>query len=296
MPKITLLIILFIIPTLHADEIANVINTLPNQSQIQNSTSPLIADCLEKDPFDGVVQLSTIKAPEKQTLRPFHQNRPRENTCLKSRYTAAADNTDAGFKTFSTFPCKGGNEEIYSGVAIDGADYHDLQFLSLDGSKAETYIYLTEAVLPQDSYNVKSMMFLLPRKGTPVAEAIGEEIHVTLQTGEVVIYDRKTKKIKGGALLEGPSDPSKDRFTRKPPNIHYNGSGISIRVDHRYEHPSSAAGDATAEIKQGNRKCSVAREKLWDKTGEILELDDNKLVNLLNQLCPLKKGETPFST
>lgn len=255
----------------------------------------MVIPCTEIDPFDSIVKLTEIKAPQAKEVSSFLQDRPRENTCLKSKYASASDNKDAGFRTLSTFPCKGNGEEFYSGVSIDGADYHNLQFLSLDSSKSETYIYLTEAVLPQDSYNVKSMMFLFPRKTTPKAEAIENEIHVTLPTGELVIYDRNSKKIKSGALLEGPSDPSKDRFTRKPPNIHYQGNGISIRVDHRYEHPSSSAGDTTAEVKQGNRKCSIPREKLWDTKGELLELDDDKLLKQLNLLCPSKKDERPFT-
>lgn len=282
---------LFLSQRTHADEMEGLMKSLDSLPE----TGTVIPDCFPEDPFDSVITLTPILPKKEEGPRPYLQARPRGNTCTRKQFSSTQTGEDAGFRTISHFPCNGKGESFYSGVFIAGNDYHDVDFFSQDGSKAGSYIYLTEAVLPQDSYNVKSMVFLLPRKGIPEAITIGDEIHVTLQTGEVVIYDRSTKKIKSGALTEGPSDPSKDRFTRRPPNIHYSGKGISIRVDHRYEHPTSAAGDPIAEVKQNGRSCNVPREKLWDKTGEMLELDDSKLVQLLNQVCPPQKGERPFS-
>lgn len=241
---------------------------------------------------------AAVVSEDVPSITPFLRDRPRGELgsvlCGGMRSPEMPDGSDAGFRYITTMPCSGGDREI-AGVSIQGANYHLVNFQSIDGSKAGTFLHLEEAVLPLDSHNVKSMVFLLPRRGIPSAEVVDDEIHVTLQTGEVVVYDRATRAIKSGALREGPADQNTDRFTRRPPNVHYNGSGISIRVDHRYQYPTSSVGDPTAEVTQNGRTCSVPRARLWDAEGEILLVDDDQLVRHLNQLCPARSGERPYA-
>lgn len=169
------------------------------------------------------------------------------------------------------------------------------RFASEDGSMQGTFLDVEDNILPQDSYNVKSRITILPRRQIPSAVVVGNEVRVTLTTGETVVFDAQTNKIKSGALTDGPVDPNTNRHARKPPNVNYTGRGISIRTDHRYEVPTSGAGDQTAEVRQGNRVCQVPRARLYDNDGKPVATDDAGMVRTINQACPAGSGERAFS-
>ena len=98
-----------------------------------------------------------------------------------------------------------------------------------------------------------SDIFLLPRKVKPSMSVSGYQLRIKLQTGEEVILDKDTKQIISGALREGP--PSFGSATQ-PANVHYNGSGISIRMDLRtYDDPRKKSINAT--VTQGTKSCTV---------------------------------------
>ncbi len=147
----------------------------------------------------------------------------------------------------------------------------------------ETYMVMEEATGGPDSHNVKSYMFVIPRTTVPSVRVEGENIITTLQTGETVTMNKNTRAIIGGAMTEGPVDMGTDRFTRRPPNIHYSGTGISIRLNHRFEHPLTSS--ETATVKQGNRSCNVPRAALFDAEGKLKTTTDASLVAALNQNC-----------
>lgn len=244
-------------------------------------------------------------APE-DDLIPFASDRPREDIMCPRKTAKSGD----AFRQISSLSCSNRDAPaVYSGVSFEtdknspyfrqGAGIHSqmsrsIDFQSGDGSKRETYLYVSEEVMDSDSYNVKSIIVLLPRKTIPHAETVGDEFRVTLPTGEVVVYDKATKVIKRGALKEGEMDLNPNRFERKPPNVQYSGSGISIRVNHRYEHPTSSVGDPVAKVSQNGRTCNVPRARIWDSEGRALTTDDQQLVNVLNQACPARGGEKPF--
>ena len=214
-----------------------------------------------------------------------------------------------GYDETYEFDCKG-TDQVPSGFAfnngpgnryLDGAKslYPDggtpvrhIDFTSKDRASNETSIYLEDLAGGPDSHDVKSVMVLLPRKGVPTVETVGENVIVTLTTGEKVVFDKKSHTIKSGALSEGPIDLTTDRFKRTPPNVKYTGAGISIRVDHRYLYPTEGA--ETAEIRQGGRVCKIPRTKIWDATGSLISKDDNSFVDTLNQSCPPKASEVAF--
>ena len=159
---------------------------------------------------------------------------------------------------------------------------------SSDHALNDTYIYLGDYGGGPDSHDVKSMMFLIPRNAPPSARMEGEDVIVTLATGEEVVFDGRSGAVKSGALSEGTPDFNPDRFKRRPPNVKYEGSGISIRLDHRFLHPTAAGGDETAEIKQGGKTCTVARHKLFNSEGKLLSSSDEQLLGVLNSSCPGK--------
>ena len=147
----------------------------------------------------------------------------------------------------------------------------------------ETYLMMEEYGGGPDSHNVKSYMFIIPRVTVPSVKVEGNNIIATLATGETVTMDKTTKAITSGALSEGPIDLNTDRFQRKPPNVHYSGSGISIRLDHRFEHPLT--GSQTATVKQGNKTCTIPRASLFNAEGKLTTNSDSALLNVLNRGC-----------
>lgn len=176
-----------------------------------------------------------------------------------------------------------------SGLPIDPREkvVREWNFVTEDSSKRETYLWVTD-----DSGSgylsglMESVILIVPRKMKPSISAIGDELHVTLTTGEKVIYDKKTKIIKAGVLSEGKVDLNPNRFERKFAPINYSGSGISIRVNKRGEDPRLIPGNAV--ITQNGKSCQVPAKDLWDTKADFKYSDDKKLLDFLNTKCPSK--------
>lgn len=206
------------------------------------------------------------------------------------------------YMTINLFRCSGRDEEYPDGFSLKDGPGHPylgnaespydsnqkpqrgIDFHSRNHASNETFLYLTDQAGGPDSHDVKSIVLLLPRKVVPSIKVVEDKIYVTLTTGEEVIFDRKSRAIISGALREGPIDLTTDRFKRTPPNIHYQGQGISIRLDHRFEYPT--LGSATALVEQNGKSCKVPRTKLYSAEGKLLTESDEELVQVLNQNCP----------
>lgn len=159
-----------------------------------------------------------------------------------------------------------------------------IEFWSRNGALNETYIYLYDEAGGPDSHNTKSMMFVLPRKVIPSVKVVGNNVEVTMNTGEKVVFDKTTSAIKSGAMKEGPIDLTTDRHRRQPPNVSYSGSGISIRLNHRYLDP--VLSGEIAEVRQGNKSCKIPRAVLLDNAGKLKSQSDVQFVKAINKSCP----------
>ncbi len=167
-----------------------------------------------------------------------------------------------------------------------------IEFWSRDHALNETYLYLADTAGGPDSHDMKSVMILLPRKVIPSVKVTGNEIEMTMTTGEKVVFDKRTKAITGGALREGMADITTDRFRRKPANVQYSGTGISVRLNHRYEDPFQSS--ETAEVNQGGRSCRIPRATLFDVRGKLKTTSDAQFVRVINQSCPATNNQQPF--
>ncbi len=167
-----------------------------------------------------------------------------------------------------------------------------IEFVSRNGALNETYLRLEDLAGGPDSHDMKSKIFLLPRKNIPQVETRGEDVFVKMSTGEQVVFDKRTGAIKSGALREGPIDLTTDRFRRTPPNVQYTGTGISIRLNHRFEEPTISS--VSAEVKQGGRSCTIPRAQLFDVRGQLISTSDAQFVQAINQSCPARTGQQPF--
>lgn len=163
------------------------------------------------------------------------------------------------------------------------------RFASEDNSRRETYLWITDdAGSAKLSELMESIMVILPRKMKPDIAVVDGDVHVTLPTGEKVVYDKTSKKVKGGVLKEGPVDLTPDRFKRKFAAVNYTGTGISIRVNVRGEDPRLIKGNAV--ITQNGKSCQVPANQLWNQDADFKYPTDQELVTFLNKKCGNKFG------
>lgn len=159
------------------------------------------------------------------------------------------------------------------------------KFVSKKGSRRETYIQITDdAGSGYLSQLMETVVVMIPRKVRPHMEEVGKELHLTLTTGEKVIFDKATHLIKAGVLQEGPIDRNPNRHARKFAPLTYKGEGISIRVDKRGEDPRLNTGMAI--VTQKGKKCEVPVKDLWHNPSIDFKFsDDEKLLQFLNTKC-----------
>lgn len=167
----------------------------------------------------------------------------------------------------------------------------DWKFFSEDNSRQETFLWVTDdPASGRTSDLMDSMIMIVPRKMVPTAEAIGDELVVTLTTGEKVVYDKNTKMVKDGVIKEGRLDTSTNRETRKFADLTYSGTGIAIRINHRGEDPRLFSQSAT--VTQNGKSCTVPTAQLWNRNEQDPSFkfaDDANLIKFLNQKCPARK-------
>lgn len=157
-------------------------------------------------------------------------------------------------------------------------------FTTEDNSRRETYLWITDN--PGSGYlsdEMQTIITFIPRKMKPKIEASGDELHVTLTTGEKVILDKATKTVKGGIIKEGPMDMNRNKHQRKFADLSYTGTGISIRVDKRAEDPRISGGKA--KIIQNGKSCEIPATDLWKSNSDFKYADDKNLIIFLNQKC-----------
>lgn len=157
-------------------------------------------------------------------------------------------------------------------------------FVSDDNSRRETYLWITDdAGSGYLSQLMESVILIIPRNIKPSIQEVNGEVHVTLTTGEKVVYDKATKQVKSGVLSEGPVDLNPNRFNRKFAPITYKGTGISIRVDKRGEDPRLGTGSAV--VTQNGKTCQVPARELWNAQSDFRYPNDKGLVDFLNKKC-----------
>jgi hypothetical protein len=185
-------------------QIVAVVDRLVDINQAARSAGHAPVDC---DPGQGV-RMSVYESSEQITnnsipLPGFARERSRDVACIGGTQ---------GYRTYTY--CGGDTVKTQSGFSFrsGSAPYREIQMDSPDGARDGTSLYFHDAISEQDSHNGKSMMFLLPRLGLPQAIENGNEVSITLTTGEEVVMDKTTGKVIRGVLLEGPFSTIMDRF------------------------------------------------------------------------------------
>lgn len=163
--------------------------------------------------------------------------------------------------------------------------YRKIDFFSTESALNGTFLTIQDVDASQRAASqMGSDMFILPRKTPPKVEEVGNELKVTLPTGEAVYFNKATREITRGALKEGA--PSFGSSTI-PGNVQYSGTGISIRMNLRtYDDPRRKA--VSAEISQGGVTCTVPRAKLFTSEGIPNTNSDATFLRAIKLACPGK--------
>lgn len=271
------------------------------KSPVETPTKQAIINVVEK--VSTIVSADTPPLPQLEicepevTGDPFERETPREGvtdylTSKESTYWAKnlraikgeKEPRSEGFELNNKGP-----NAIADGKGIE--PYIDVErswnFVSSDNSRQESYLWITDdSGSGKFSHLMESIIMIVPRKVMPSVEVVGQDLHVTLTTGEKVIYDKDTRIVKSGVLSEGKIDMNPDRFKKKFAPVKYSGQGISIRVDKRGEDPRLIPGNAT--VTQNGKSCQVPAKELWDAKASFKYSDDAHLVQFLNSKCGKK--------
>lgn len=191
-------------------------------------------------------------------------------------------------RLFAGYGFKSKNRHPYTSRAKSpyrkGKLLRSIDMISRNKALNETYLHVIDFAGGPDSHDPKSVIYLFPRTEIPSVSENGNQIALTLPTGERAYFDAKTGAITGGALEEGPLDLNTNYRKRRPPNVHYTGDYISVRLTHSYEEPTIA--DPTAIVKQKDNVCRVPRNRLFSSNGKLLTKNDEEVLEVINRECP----------
>jgi hypothetical protein len=161
-----------------------------------------------------------------------------------------------------------------------------IDMISRNQALNETYLHVIDFAGGPDSHDPKSVIYLFPRVEIPRISQTGDQLQLTLPTGEKAYIDADTGAVKGGALKEGPLDLNRNYKNRRSPNVHYTGDYVSVRLTHSYEEPTVAA--RTAIVRQKDNICELPRSTLFGRSGKLLTQSDEDFLEVINQECPVR--------
>jgi hypothetical protein len=160
------------------------------------------------------------------------------------------------------FQNNGPNEVVTTSPEGFDFPHRIFSFVSSDKSRRDNYLWVTD-------YNgsgrvsdyFETMLVFLPRENLIHVEESGDDILVTLNTGEEVFFSKEHKTMRSGVLAEAPMDMNPDRDLRKHAQINYSGKGIMIRSDARGADPRLVPN--VQVIRKGLSPCKVPAKVFW---------------------------------
>lgn len=285
-------------------DLVSVVGSVTDLSATVNSTLAALNNCLPQTTTVEVTPPLQITPPLPNHIARDPSSTPYPRITRDVDAECGSSRSGNGYNILGIFKCTASNSEredypagysfrsgpghplvdhLVSPYEDSGKPYRQIEMESANHALNETFLYLIDSAGGPDSHDVKSMVFLLPRRTVPRVENIGEVVRMTLPTGETVDFDRRSNAILGGALREGPQDLNTNRHARTPPNVHYQGTGISVRLDHRYEYPTQGAAEAI--VTQGTKRCRIPRTRLFDVEGDLITRSDTEFLQTINRAC-----------
>jgi hypothetical protein len=176
-------------------------------------------------------------------------------------------------------------------------------FFFADRARENIHLAINDDVDLSGRYSHDNMFrewHFFPRHQLPAVTVGDDTLRVTLPTGELVLFDRATKEIRGGVLHEAPIDFHPSRHARANPRITYRGDHLAITVSQRGEAPRRAnvwGQRKFAEVHYPSRypkPCRLSPAQLWDqrpKPGDsdprlvALHETDESLFRVIEKAC-----------
>lgn len=188
-----------------------------------------------------------------------------ESNVYRTEY--GADSAENLFRRGFSFTNHGPND-IVPTEPNDTFEYptRDFFFVSDDGAKRDTYLWITDYVgSGRTSDYFETMLVFLPRLGQMHVEEKEENLNVTLTTGEEMVVFKKYKTLNGGVMTEGPVDLNPNRALRSHAQISYSGKGIMLRSDTKGSDPRLAP--FVYVYKKGLPACKIPGPTFWTQDG-----------------------------
>ncbi len=277
----------------HAAELALMLSEV---SEINSSLAQKV-DC-HLDVSSAPASESLIPSDLQQAI-PFHQDLHGDMIFPSSKSLSG----DAGFNYITNdraFSLK--NSGSPSINTIGNGAFRSFTFSATDGARNDAGLLIEESANPSgadSAWSMESEIIFFPRRVQPaVREAMSNNglpaYEVTLPNGEKVLFDKKSKEIIGGALVEtAPIDANTNRQTRKFAGLKYTGRGIMVRSDQRGESPKSAivwGQSKQATVSWQNKTCKVPVSSIWKQSAANegssgLYGNDDDFYAMLRQKC-----------
>lgn len=167
--------------------------------------------------------------------------------------------------------------------------YRHFSFVTTDHSRRDNYLWITDyngSGSISDLY--ETMLVFLPRENQMHVEENGDNLLVTLNTGEEVVFSKEQIMLTGGVLEEKPLDLNPDRTKRKFAQLSYHGKGLMIRSDARGADPRLAK--VVQVTRKGHKSCTVAASEFWTQEGfpKFKYVTDEEAYEVIKQKCGQK--------
>ncbi len=171
------------------------------------------------------------------------------------------DNNNQDTLNGFTITNDGGNEMVQKPGAR-----RDFEFNFPGLSSSDLSLMVVDIQNPNATTDSFNLMMFFPRKQVPSVKTTATEYIVKLPTGEEVIFDRKTKTIKSGALSEKPIN--KSGLFACHEKVKYEGSGVVLKISAHGKlphdtHPESNPNGIVTISKKDQKNCRVPVKELF---------------------------------
>lgn len=287
--------------------VIGLVDTVPEANKKllpQETPCPVIPEAsISKEGVDQLATISDTSYTEEILTPPFKQvnELPLLSSGCSSRgnkgwdycYKTKAD----GSKSLSSFQISNkGPNDIVPNPKKEYNINRSYNFEFEDRARSDIQLYVIDSPDDYTSNATYNLYVFFPRKYLPSVNRVNDELQVTLPTGEKVVYDAETKKIKSGVLSEkamgqlpprpgcNTSEKACGRKAKADP-VSYSGAGVVIQVSASGDLPvgdrESPSGQLVknpliATVKKGGKTCKLPVADYWitdPKRGNNIVLD-----------------------
>ncbi|MFL5784363.1 MAG: hypothetical protein ACJ76H_07145, partial [Bacteriovoracaceae bacterium] len=190
-------------------------------SDLNSTTRCETCDAMRANTVDEPERTPAATTPLPEPIPANNTSYPRINSEFDLADCEGLNGTTNGYFIGYIHKCSNKNDDIPSGWTFYQTDQDQylnvqspypngaaptrkLSMVSINNAFNETYLNIEETGGGPDSHDVKSYMFVIPRKTVPSVRTEGNNLILTLPTGETVTMDKNSRAILGGPLTEGP--------------------------------------------------------------------------------------------